>query len=191
MSNGNISGGKIAAVIGLVVFMFGAFAVMGGVSFFNESTRQINAYNGKLDANNADFDKMWKTIQQVAQVPDQHKDGFKEVMSSYASARSEGAAGDGDTFLSVMQEAVPDFSANAQLFAKIQTVVESQREGFSMRQKELRQMKVTHDDLIGTFPGLFYNSFVGHDQLVAVVVTSGKTKEAFATGEDNDVDLFN
>jgi len=60
LSNGNISGGKIAPVIALVFFMFAGFAVMGGVSFFNESTRQMNAYQGKLDANNADFDKMWK-----------------------------------------------------------------------------------------------------------------------------------
>jgi hypothetical protein len=185
-----LTGKKIALIAFLFVFMIVGWIGMGVLGFYNDSTVIITTYEAKTDANTADFDNMWKTIKQVAQVPDQHKNAFKDVMTSYASARSDGKGGEGNTFLSVMQEAVPDFTGSAELFAKIQTVVEAKREGWTTRQKELRDLKREHDTLLRTFPGVFYNGFVGHEELEAVVITSTKTEEVFKSGKDDDVDLF-
>jgi hypothetical protein len=180
--------GKIAAIGVLCVILLVGMFGMGTLSFFNTSTSLITAYEAKLDANKADFDNMWKTIQQVAQVPDQHKEGFKDVMTSYAAARSSGEGA--GSFLSIMKEAVPDFSGNAELHAKIQTVVEAQRGVWTTRQKELRDIKRAHDTLVRTFPGVAYNALIGHEELVAVVITSTKTEATFETGMDDDVNLF-
>lgn len=185
-----MTAGKIAAVVVMVIALFAMMVGSGFVGFFNTSTRLTASYEAKVDANKADFDNMWKTLKQVASVPDQHRKGFESVMTKYAEARTGGGEGSGDTFLSIMNEAVPDFTGSADLFAKIQTVVEAKREGWTMRQKELRDLKREHDTLLRTFPGAFYNGFIGHEELVAVVITSGKTKETFASGEENDVNLF-
>lgn len=180
--------GKIAAVFGVVALFFAFMLGMGALNFFNTSTTMITAYEAKVDANKADFDNTWKTIKQVAAVPDKYKGDFQEVFTSYMEARQGGNTGDGE-LLSFLTEAVPSFDGQA-LYAKVQTVVESKREGWTMRQKELRDLKREHDTLLRTFPGVVYNIFVGHDELEAVVITSTRTEKTFETGLDDDTELF-
>jgi hypothetical protein len=183
-----MSAGKTFAVIALLgVFVAGGFA-LGALSFFNTSTTLITQYEAKIDANKADFDNTWKTISQVAQVPAKYKEDFQGVYESYMSSRKGGNTGDG-AMLSFLTEAVPQYDAQA-LYAKVQVVVESKREAWTMRQKELRDLKRVHDTMLRTFPGLVYNVFVGHEELVAIVITSGRTENTFETGQDDNVELF-
>lgn len=180
--------GKIFAIVGLFVGLLFMGACSTVVSFHNNEVSLRNTFTNKIEANKTDFDNMWKTISQVAQVPAAHKDAFKEVMTSYADAR---AAGKGEgSFISIMNEAVPDFTGSAELFGKIQTVVEAKREGWTTRQKELVDLKLQHDNLITRFPGVIFASVMGRDGLELVIVTSGRTTEAFDSGVDENVDLF-
>ncbi len=183
-----MSAGKIFGIVALVFFL-GVFGIVGmGVSFHNSEVTLRNTFDRKIDANTTDFDNMWKTIQQVAQVPAEHKNGFREVMEGYAEAR---AAGKGEgAFLSIMQEAVPDFTGSTELFAKVQTVVEAKREAWTTRQKELVDLKLQHDNLTTRFPGVFWAGLLGRDALELKLVTSGRTADAFETGVDENVDLF-
>jgi ABC-type Na+ efflux pump permease subunit len=183
-----LSGGKIAAVIALIVVLFAGMFTMGAFGFFNTSTTMITAYEAKVDANRADFDNVWKQISQVAQVPDKYREDFQGVYETYMKSRQGGNTGDGE-LLSFLSEAVPQYDAQS-LYLKVQTVIEARREAWTMRQKELRDLKREHDTLLRTFPGLVYNIFVGHDELVAVVITSDKTEEVFRDGRDNDVQVF-
>lgn len=183
-----MSAGKIAAIFALFVALVG-FGFVASVFSFHQNEVGIRvAFENKVTANQADFDNMWKTIKQVAQVPDAHKEGFREVMEGYAAARASGK-GEG-SFISIMQEAVPDFTGSTELFAKVQTVVEAKREAWTTRQKELVALKAEHDLLIRQLPGSVYAAFLGRDALEITIVTSGRTQEAFATGRDEDVDLF-
>jgi hypothetical protein len=183
-----MSAGKIFGIFGLFVFMVGAMFVFSVFSFHQNEVGVRVVFENKIEANKTDFDNMWKTIQQVAQVPAAHKDGFMEVMNSYAAARSAGK-GEG-SFLSIMNEAVPDFTGSTELFAKVQTVVEAKREAWTTRQKELIALKSEHDLLIRQLPGSVYATFLGRDALTLQLVTSGRTDEAFSSGKDENVDLF-
>ena len=180
--------GKIFAVIGLGFVLIAGMFTMGAFSFFNNSTTMITAYEAKVDANKADFDNTWKTISQVAQVPAKYKEDFQGVYQSYMAARQGGNTGEG-AMLSFLTEAVPQYDAQA-LYSKVQVVVESKREAWTMRQKELRDLKREHDTLLRTFPGFVFNAFVGHDELIAVVITSTKTEATFEAGIDDDTNLF-
>lgn len=179
---------KSALVVGLITFVLLFMFGMGTLGFFNTSTTLITTYEAKIDANKADFDNMWKTISQVAKVPGKYKDDFQDTFTSYVKARQGGNTGEG-ALLSFLTEAVPNFDGK-ELYAKVQTVVEAKREGWTQRQKELRDLKREHDTLIRTFPGLAYNALVGHAELAAVVITSGRTEETFDSGQDDNVDLF-
>lgn len=183
-----MSGIKVLAVGGIVALFFAVMFGFGVLNFFNTSTTIIASYEAKIDANKADFDNTWKTISQVAQVPDKYKEDFQGVYQAYMEARQGGNTGEG-ALLSFLTEAVPQYDAQA-LYSKVQTVVESKREAWTMRQKELRDLKREHDTLLRTFPGVVYNLFVGHHELAAVVITSTKTEKTFETGLDNDTNLF-
>jgi hypothetical protein len=183
-----MSAGKIFAVLGLGFVLIAGMFMMGAFSFFNTSTTMITQYEAKTDANKADFDNTWKTISQVAQVPAKYKEDFQGVYQAYMEGRNSGNTGDGE-ILSFLTEAVPQYDAQA-LYAKVQVVVESKREAWTMRQKELRDLKREHDVLLRTFPGLVYNVIIGHDELVAIVITSDRTEKTFETGTDNNVELF-
>jgi len=181
-----------AVKIFAVVALLGVFAVfgvaLGALNFFNTSTTLITQYEAKTDANKADFDNTWKTISQVAQVPSKYKEDFEGVYKTYMESRKGGNTGDG-AMLSFLSEAVPHYDAQA-LYAKVQVVVESKRESWTMRQKELRDLKRAHDTLVRTFPGVMYNVVIGHDELEAIMITSTKTEKTFATGLDENTDLF-
>lgn len=181
-------GTKIAIVFGLVFFMFAGIFGLGVLGFYNQEVTLRTQYEAKIDANKADFDNVWKTISQVAQVPAKYKEDFEGVFTSYMQARQGGNTGDGK-LLAFLTEAVPQFDGQ-QLYAKVQTVVESKRESWTFRQKELRDIKREHDQLLRTFPGVIYNAFLGRGELDVVLVTSSRTDEAFTSGKDEDVNLF-
>jgi hypothetical protein len=183
-----MSAGKIFAIFGITGAFFGAMLAVAAVGFHNTEVALKTQYEAKTDANRADFDNTWKTIAQVAQVPQQYKTDFQEIFVGIMDARYQQAAGDG-TLMRWIHEQNPSFDSS--LYGKIQTVVESKREAWTTRQKELRDVKREHDQLLRQFPGAFYNIFLARDELPVVLVTSDKTEDAFTTGADEDVDLFN
>lgn len=183
-----MSGGKVFALLFIVFAFFIGTVAFGVLGFFNSEVTLRTQYEAKTDANKADFDNVWKTISQVAQVPDKYKQDFQSVYESYMLARSSGNDGSGSV-LSFLTEAVPQYDAK-ELYVKVQTVVEAKRESWTTRQKELRDVKREHDQLLRTFPGVFYNVFLGRDELPVVLVTSTRTEESFTTGTDDKVDLY-
>lgn len=179
---------KVFAALFMALVFIGVLIGAGVLGFFNQEVALRTQYEAKVDANKADFDNVWKTISQVAQVPAKYREDFQGVYESYMKARTGGNTGEGSV-LSFLKEAVPQYDAK-ELYTKVQTVVEAKREGWTSRQKELRDIKREHDQLLRTFPGVFYNVFLGRDELPVVLVTSDKTEEVFQTGTDNDTKLF-
>lgn len=177
---------KALAALAIVLFGFGIVLFSTTISFHNQETGLRTQYEAKIDANHADYDALWKIISQTAQVPAQYKADFAEVYGKIMEARYPEEAG--GTLMRWIQEQNPQFDSS--LYAKVQTVVESQRTSFANRQKELRDVKREHDKLVRQFPGAIFASFLGREELEAVVVTSDRTEEAFTTGTDNDTALF-
>lgn len=179
---------KIFAALSVIVAFIVITLGMALMGFHNTEVGLRSQYEAKIDANKADFDNTWKTISQVAQVPAKYKDDFQSVYEHYMQARSGGNTGEG-ALLSFLTEAVPQYDGK-ELYAKVQNVVEAKREGWTTRQKELRDIKREHDVLLRTFPGAFYNIFLGREELPVVLVTSSRTEESFTTGQDEGVELF-
>lgn len=177
---------KTLAALAIVLLGFGLVLFSTTISFHNQETGLRNQYEAKIDANRADFDAMWKIISQTAQVPAQYKSDFAEVYGKIMEARYPEEAG--GTLMRWIQEQNPQFDSS--LYAKVQTVVESQRTSFANRQKELRDVKREHDNLIRQFPGVVFASFLSREELEAVVVTSTRTEEVFSTGADDETYLF-
>lgn len=171
-------------LVGLVGLGIAAWAI--GVS---------NTYNkkyktGKAAQQNSQvvFDNTWKKIAQDAQVTDQYKEGFREVYVEIADARygNDGEAGQ-QTLMKWIQESNPTLDAS--IYKTLMNTIEGSRNEFTMEQKKL----IDIDRELQTMKVVFPQSLVlkNKPDLEIKLVTSAKTDEAFETGQENDIDLFN
>lgn len=168
----------VATLGALLVLVFGM-----NIQYDNREARLRNQASAQQDANKVVFDKVWKVLQQKAQVTDQYKDAFAKIYPELMEGRYGNERG--GALLSMITESNPNFDVS--LYKDLMTSIEAQREGFARVQIALRDIKREHDDLRTTAPA---NWFVNAEELKVVLVTSGKTDEAFSTGREEDVDLF-
>ena len=155
----------------------------------------------------ANFDKMFKTIAQVAKVPtefmEQSKEAFKEIYEPLISGRYQNSDGDQQQVLMKwVQESNPQFdmASAAKMYEKIQTVVEVQRNEFFNHQQALIDIHRQHTTFCSTFmnANLFFMKeriipMCGEDDtkgLCVQIIKSAVTDEVYRTGQENDIELF-
>jgi uncharacterized protein YneF (UPF0154 family) len=171
-------------VTGVVAFI-AIFIIGMWISTSNQEIGLRNQATAQQEANKAIFDKVWKVIQQKAQVADQSADKFKEIYTSIMKERYEGDQKQAPLFKWI-QEQNPTFDIS--IYKEISDAVESNRAEFLTGQKRLIDIKRVHDDLRLKFPG---SIVVGSRPALDIqIVTSEKTQAAFDTKREDDVNLF-
>ena len=153
------------------------------ISYKNDHVRVHNLAEAQQKANEVTYDKAWKVIQQQAGVTSEYKDSFKEVFLAMTQARYQ--ADSDNLLMKWVQENNPTFDSS--LFKQLSSSIEAQRNEFANEQKKLLSVKQEHDNIVGTFPG---SLFLDSAQLEVKIVTSNKTEVTFATGKEDDIDLF-
>jgi hypothetical protein len=173
----------------LGVFLLGIITavILGGiyVSYSNKEVRLRNTIKAKLVDNTSEYDNMWKKIKQVAQVTEKERESLMEIFTKHAEARTSGGSKDG-SLMKWVTESVPKVDNTA--YKNLMNIITSSRDAWTMRQKELIDLKREHDNTIMTFPGSIFLSSRGVIEIK--VITSKKTKKVFETGEDDDADVF-
>jgi len=170
-----IIGGIAAVFLAVIIFFMYASASNTEVRLKNQGSAQE-----QLCKNN--FDNMFKTIAQVAQVSEQYKESFKEIYIPLIEGRYK----DENLLMKWVTESNPNF--DTKLYDKLVDVIESKRNGFELEQKKLVSIVQEHNNLLETMPSSWFVG--GRPHLQVTYVTSSKTKEVYRTGEDNDIDLF-
>ncbi len=130
------------------------------------------------------FDKMWKILQQKAGVADQYKDAFKEIYIPLIEGRY--SKGDG-SLMKWVTESNPKFDVS--LYKELMQSIEIERTGYFNEQATLIDMQREHAVLLQKIPSKWFLSDT-LKPVVIIIVTSASTKGAYATGEENEVDLF-
>jgi len=175
------------AGIGSVIFLTLIMILLMGVSFHNKEVKLRNLIVNKQTDNKNEMDAMWKNISQTAQVAEKDRTSLMEIFNGYAQGR---AGTDPKTpLMNWIKEAVPNIPSGT--FDKLMNIIVSQRDGFKFRQKEILDYKREHDNLVSTFPNLIFATILGRDKVNVVIVTSTRTEEAFKSGKDDEVNLFN
>jgi hypothetical protein len=179
---------KTGTLIGLGVFLILGMSIVFWAIGVSNAEKKLYL-SGKAAQQNSEivFDNTWKTIQTQASVTEKYKEGFREIYVELMDARYKNDAGAGQqTLMKWVQEANPQFDAS--LYAKLMNTIEGSRNAFTMEQKKLIDIDREHKAMKAVFP----NSLIigGRPDLDIKLVTSGKTKEAFSTGEENDIDPF-
>jgi hypothetical protein len=180
--NKTLIGCGIFLVLGLVI------AIILGIFFvttMNKETRLRNQITAKQTDNTSEYDNLWKKLSQSAQVTDAQKEALREIIVGNAQARKSG----GGSLATMVHEAVP--TVDTSTFNNLLNIVTSSRDAWTMRQKELIDLKREHDNIIDLFPSNVICMVLGRQKIDIKIVTSSRTGEAFKTGKDDDVDLFN
>jgi len=174
--------GGVLVLIGLV-----GLALLCIVSYFSYSNTEIRLRN-KAAAQQKKceivYDETWKVISQKAQVADNYKQAFQEIFP----ALMEGRYGNekGGALMKFVNEANPNFDIS--LYKDLSNAIEAKRAVFTREQGELIAVKQLHDDIRTTAPSSWIVG--GRPELDIKLVTSSRTDTAFATGKDDDVNVF-
>jgi hypothetical protein len=180
--NKTLIGCGVIAFIGLIFVI-----ILGGyfVSVMNRETGLRNHITAKQTDNTSEYDNLWKKLSQSAQVTDAQKEALREIIVGYAEARKAGSG----SLATMVKEAVP--TVDTSTFNNLLNIVTASRDAWTMRQKELIDLKREHDNVIDLFPSSLVCTILGREKIEIKIVTSSRTGEAFKTGKDDDVDLFN
>jgi hypothetical protein len=173
------------AFIAVTVSMIVVVAIIAGVWVSTSNAEiglreQISAQQANIELV---YDKMWKTLQQKAQIADQYKGAFKEIYPDLIAGRY--SQGDG-SLMKWVQEHNPTF--DTALYVSLSQAVEGLRSEFHREQKMLLDLGREHNTMLKTFPGSLI--LAGRESVKLQTISSAKSKEAMDTGEENDTDLF-
>jgi len=174
-----------SVLLGIIfVVIMGGFAFMNYINYSNEEIMLRNQIEAQEDSNGAFFDKMWKIIQQQAEVSAEYKDSFKDIYTGLIEGRYDGN-GRGQ-LMSWIQESNPNFDVS--LYSKLMTSIEAERKGFFVEQQKLIDLGRAHDNLLEVFPSSMF--LAGRDPIEITVIKSAKTEEVFNTGKEEIEPLF-
>lgn len=158
------------------------------VSFSNTEISLRNSFTQKLEERTAFYDKMWKTLSGKSQVALKNDSSFRENVNIIMSGRKDAPG----LFMKWVTETNPNanYSEVSVLYQDLSRSIEAQREGFFVQEKYLQDVKLQHDNLVGQFPGSFYNIFFKRELLAYKPITSTITDEVIKTGKDDNVKVF-
>jgi len=167
----------LLGVVGIIWFSM-------SVTYTNKEIDLRATTVAQQDKCKAYFDKMWKILQQKAGVADQYKEAFKDIYPKMIEGRY--SKGDG-SLMKWITESNPQFDVS--LYKELMQSIEIERTGYFNEQSTLIDMQREHAVLLKKIPSKwFMNDTLKPVEII--IVTSKSTKEAYVTGEENDVDLF-
>lgn len=175
------------SVIGFLLLsccMTGCWAVNKNIDTDNQEVSLSTAITAKKTDQEATFDKMWKVLQQKAQVTDQYKEAFASIYPKLIEGRY--SQGDG-SLMKWITESNPTFDVS--LYKDLMNSIEVERNGFLTTQRQLMDLKREHDKLRKSWPSKW---FINDDvkEIEILIVSSTHAKEVIKSGKDDDIDLF-
>lgn len=176
---------KIVLITLLAILGCGAATFAG--MYFSYNNKEIalrakaEAQVGKIEGVH---DKMWKVIQQKAQVTTEYKDAFAKIYPEIISGRYSGN-GDG-SLMKWVTESNPNFDTS--LYTDLMQSIEILRSEFQRNQETMLDLIREHKTLCTTYPGRWFIS--NTMEIEYTVISSTKSKVVMETGIDDDVKMF-
>lgn len=169
--------------IGGCVALFLIIIVSWWVSTSNSEVRLRRAIEAKMTDNKNELSNMMQKISQTVQISDRQAEKTLELVTGYAEAR--GGVKEGG-LVSALHEAIPNQSLTT--YEKLIPIVTAARDRWTMRQKELIDLKREHDTLRTIFPSSIIVG--GRAEIKITVVATAKATRAMETGIEDEEPLF-
>lgn len=177
---------NITAAILIVVAMMMAFIVGVGVSItgtLDDEAMMRNRVLSQRQVVEANFDKMWKVIEQQTQVVKVSKELQAELVESLVKGRSA-------SFIKIVNESNPESAFSREQFVSLSNSIETQREEFLAEQVKLIDFDRYHRSMFDrVYSGLLLSFFNREPLDNVIVISSDRTKDVINTGLDNPTKL--
>jgi hypothetical protein len=180
-------------ITGIVTLVLGSIVFGMYMSYNNTEIELRERTISQQDVCKANYDKMFKVISQVAQVPEQFMNKSKEAFKEIYPELMEGRYGNdrGGALMSWVTESNPNFdmASAAKLYENVQIAVEANREEYFVQQSKLIDMHREHKVYISKVgPRQMFLS--NTTEVKITIVTSTITEKVYTTGKDDDIKLF-
>ena len=165
-----------------IAVIFSAF-----ISFSNREINLKNTFEQKIDQRTAFYDKMAKIFNQKTQIAVKNDESFRQNVNIIMEGRKDSE----QVMFKWITETNPNanYSEVAALYKDLSRSIEAERQGFFIEEKTLQDVQRQHKNMVQTFPGSFYNFFLGREALKYKPITSSITDEVMKTGTDNNTKL--
>jgi hypothetical protein len=173
----------VPTAIGGTVVLFLLIFSGWWISTSNNEIRLRRAIEAKMEDNKNELSNMMQKISETVQISDRQAQKTLELVTGYAEARG-GVKGGG--FINMLQEAIP--GQNLTTYEKLLPIVTAARDRWTMRQKELIDLKREHDTVRTIFPSSLVVG--GRPEIKIVVVATSKATRAMETGIEEVSPLF-
>lgn len=193
---------RVIAILAGVGLILGIAMFFSAISWRDQCVNQQEGVRGQVLDNKNVYDNHWKTVQEMAQVPAQYKEDFKEVLA----AETTGKYGKEGSQATMQWFKDRNINLPETMYLKVMTVIEAGRADFKRGQTLLVDKQTTFRKTLGSFWGSMLAGYWdipsivrgdiaptrdidGDGRLTVLdypIVTSGKTNAVFASGEDNE-----
>jgi hypothetical protein len=168
-----------------IIMLSGVGSIVGCFFTYNNKEialrTEVEAQRGKVEGVH---DKMWKVLQQKAQVTDEYKDAFSEIYPAIMEGRYSGQ-NDG-SLMKWVTEQNPNFDTS--LYKDLMQSIEILRTEFQHNQEKMLDLIREHTTLCTTYPSKWF--IKNTSPIEYTVISSTVTKEVMRTGTDDKIDLF-
>lgn len=174
---------SVGVITLLTVLVFGLVTVGMYFSYNNTDARlraQAEAQVGKIESVH---DKMWKVLQQKAQISNEYKTSFAEIYPQLIEGRY--SQGDG-SLMKWITEANPTFDTS--LYKDLMLSVELLRTEFQKSQERMLDIIREHNVLLTSMPSKWFVS--NTERIEYTVISSTRSKTVMETKIEDDVNLF-
>lgn len=176
--------------IGVAVFFLLTFISCGGyiMSTYNTCIELEKRIEAQYKNNQNVYDTFWKTVKEIAQVPEMYAEDTKKLYKEVLSNRY-GKDGSKAMF-QFLKEQNPNLDAS--LYKKIQQAIESGRTDFKKNQTVLIDIKAQYEMYINKFPRVIFARMFGFPRINLKefdIVTSEETSQAFTTKKAGAIKL--
>jgi len=178
----------LLTVVGLLcVVLF--ICLMMRMSVNNHASKIRHYATAQEQANMVVKDKVWRVLKQNTGITEASIDKFDQFYSKIMDTNGyRGADIKTTPMYALIQSVIPNFPID--MYKNLMQDVMALQSEFAMVQTKLIDIKREYTDILTTEPASWFLSKENRDTLKITIVMSTATAKAFATGRDDDVDLF-
>lgn len=182
-SKSSISTTQLTVLILVVIAMFiGLFLFIIRIQVNNKDSDIRTQVKAQQSANMIVKDKVKRILRQQANVTETGLQKFEDIYTKIYDSRYK----DENLLMKFVNEQNPTLPTES--LNKLMDNVYALESEFALVQKKLTDIKREHDKLLLKEPGCWF--LKNKDTLAIVIVTTSSTKQSFATGIDDDLDLL-
>lgn len=182
------TGTKVVLGVLTVMVLTGVIALTSLMGIYNNCVSLEQTLEAQYKQNQNSYDKMYKTLVEMAGVKDSYAQDFKNIYDGLMKGRY-GNDGSNQLF-KMITESNPTLDSS--VYKQLQQAIESNRGSFSADQKTLLDKKQVYQSFLNQVPGGLIAKFMGFPKIDLAkidIVTSDKTDKAFETKKDEPMNL--